>query len=333
MSKHNELSPEAKEENRQDRSLLEENLAYLRANAAGDAEGLYGPQSVTWLMNREPAILLGGLRAILLQIAHPAVAEGVSENSNFRTDIIGRARRTFSAMYQLSFGHLEEAIGAAKRLHSLHERTRGAVEGTSYRANDPKLLWWVLATLIDTTPRLYETFHRPLTQPERERFYQEAKLAAAQFAIPRSLVPETTQDFAAYFKDMLEGDTLRAGQTSRELASHLFNSPYRVGSFDKIISAGFLSPRWRAAFALQWGTQEQAVFNAVVTAGRAAIRATPERLRFVTAYHQAMLRVALSKGETPSLQGRLLNWLAPRIKLPFSTKPVAEDGWRRGPHK
>jgi uncharacterized protein (DUF2236 family) len=318
------------EEKKQDRSLLEENIAYLRANAAGDAEGLYGPESITWLINREATVLLGGLRAILLQIAHPLVAEGVSANSSFRTDILGRARRTFSAIYQLSFGHLEEAIGAAKRLHNLHERTRGVVQGAPYRANDPKLLFWVLATLVDTSPRLFETFHRPLTQEEKDKLYQEVKLAAAQFAIPRSVVPNTMQDFEAYFEDMMEGNTLRVEQTALELSSHLFHSPFKVGTLDEIITAGFLTPRWRSEYQLRWGPKEQTMFGAIVAAGRAAVRVTPERLRFVTAYHQAKLRVALSRGERPSRQGRFLNWLGQKVPLPFTTKPVAEDGWKKG---
>src|SRR5436309_10343098 len=100
--------------------------------AMGDA-GLFGPGSVTWRVNREGALLLGGGRALLLQVAHPLVAAGVAEHSNYREDPFGRLYRTLDTVTTIVFGTTDEAHEAAARLARVHERVKGtANDGTPY---------------------------------------------------------------------------------------------------------------------------------------------------------------------------------------------------------
>src|SRR5438105_3949605 len=86
-------------------ALLDE----LRRSVRRPVEGLFGPGSATWTVIRENALLAGGGRALLLQLAHPAVAEAVAHHSAVARDPLGRARRTFARMYRATFGTLDEA--------------------------------------------------------------------------------------------------------------------------------------------------------------------------------------------------------------------------------
>src|SRR5437763_6926244 len=145
--------------------------------AAMSDAGLFGPGSLTWRVNREGVLLLGGGRALVLQVAHPLVAAGVAQHSNYREDPWGRLYRTLDIVTTIVFGTSEESEEAAARLHRVHSRVTGvADDGTAYEANDPDLLMWVHAPLVDTSLLVYTTYVGTLTQAEREAYYQAQKL-------------------------------------------------------------------------------------------------------------------------------------------------------------
>src|SRR5205085_5742513 len=122
----------------------------MRGRGMSDA-GLFGPGSLTWRVNREGVLLLGGGRALLLQVAHPLVAAGVAQHSNYREDPFGRLFRTLDTVTTIVFGATPDAHEAAARLRRIHERVKGvADDGTPYQATDHDLIMWVHATLVDT---------------------------------------------------------------------------------------------------------------------------------------------------------------------------------------
>src|SRR5579883_2783724 len=130
---------------------------------------------MAWRINGEIAGLLGWGRAILLQVAHPLVAAGVSEHSQFAHDALGRARRlrrTLGAMLTLTFGSYDEAVAVARHIDGIHGRIRGTLAaptgtlaaGTPYFARDPDLLRWVHATYVDSALRTYLLYVGPLSR-------------------------------------------------------------------------------------------------------------------------------------------------------------------------
>src|SRR5262245_50678215 len=136
--------------------------------------------SVTWKLHAEIVLLAGWGRAILLQLAHPLIAQGVAEHSAFSTERWGRARRlaqTLSAMLTLTFGPPEEVQRVARNINGIHDRVHGELPAragvfaahTSYSAHDPALLTWVHATLLDSFLLTYERFVGPLGAEERDR--------------------------------------------------------------------------------------------------------------------------------------------------------------------
>src|SRR5579884_4125047 len=148
--------------------------------------GYFGPKSMFWRVWKERVQLLGAERAVLLQMAHPLVAAGVAQHSNFKTDPLGRLNRTLDTMLTIVFGSKEEADKSLERLAHVHQFVHGELDqdlgvfpkGTKYSAGDPDLKMWVHATLMDTGLKIHEKFIEPLTQEEKEQFYEESKLFA-----------------------------------------------------------------------------------------------------------------------------------------------------------
>ena len=188
-----------------------ERIARLVADKArGEREGLFGPDSVTWLVLRETVLLFGGPRALLLQLAHPSVDAGIEQHSAIASDPLGRSVRTFRATYTLCFGDLASALGVVRAVHRRHTAVVGSTStGTPYRALDPSLLRWVHATLFDTAVRMFETFVRPLSAAERARFQEESNLVEVAFGVAPDEVTSTSEAFDAYVTSVLEGDALR----------------------------------------------------------------------------------------------------------------------------
>src|SRR5436853_991564 len=173
--------------------------------------GLYSDDSVTRRVNRENILLLGGGRALLMQLAHPKVAAAVDEHSDFRSQPIRRLRRTIRMTMAIVFGDRETALAAARSVNHAHGRVRG--EG--YRALDPDLLMWVHATLVDSALVTYEAFVKPLSAAEREDFFQESKVLGSLLGIPGDSFPGRHRDFVDYIDGMIAGGTVAVGPHAR----------------------------------------------------------------------------------------------------------------------
>lgn len=96
---------------------LEVTLDQVRANAAGPVAGVFGPDTITWQIDREAVIFLGAGRALLLQLAHPWVAAAIAEHSKTFADPIGRFHRTFDIVFAMVFGSLDRALLSSRQLH------------------------------------------------------------------------------------------------------------------------------------------------------------------------------------------------------------------------
>ena len=255
--------------------------------------GFCSPKSVLWRVNREPALLLVGMRALLMQIAHPKVAQGVADHSRYREDPLGRGIRTFTAMYSIVFGQRDEAIAAALRVRMIHNRVHGLVADPlpdgfqlAYDANDPELLFWVAATLLDSAVIAYEQFIEPLSSDEKDQFVREAKLIWALFGIPDSLYPDNWAAFEAYMAHMLDKHTLIVTPTARRIYWNLLTGTWlaRLLSPFNYAIAAMLLPQWMAnEFGLKRNLWVRSLFHAMVGSMRLLVRLIPRWLRGVPA--------------------------------------------------
>ena len=247
----------------------------LEAHTAG--RPLFGERSMIRRVNRESVILLGGSRALLMQIAHPLVAAGVAEHSRFEDDRLGRLLRTLHATYALVFGSPEQAAHTAAHVNALHAR----VTGPGYAARDPELLLWVHATLVDSALLSYSRFLRPLTREERCGYFEDCNRVAALLGLPRRLIPRDLDAFEAYLQSTVAG--LEVSDDARRIARALFGmTPLRDLPLvvpARLLAAGLLPPRLRRQFGLGWGPARAAALEATATVSRAVVPSLPRGLR------------------------------------------------------
>ena len=254
--------------------------------------GYYGPGSVAWKIGREAAIMLGGARAVLMQIAHPLVAMGVSAHSSYMRDPLGRAMRTFMLGEMLTFGSLATARTAARTINRLHYHVHGMLpaeagaydSGTPYNARDPELLLWVHATLVDTILLTYKLFIGPLTPAEEDEYYQQSKAVAHLLGLLPSHMPETARDLQQYVHDMVHSNRLAATPQARQLAQQVLfpPAPEVLRPFMHLnsqITCALLPQPVREIYGLEWDIRRQHIFNFLTLSMRLLIPHMPMYLR------------------------------------------------------
>src|SRR5213593_5281455 len=154
--------------------------------------GLFPADSVARRVDRELFLLAGGAAALLLQVAHPLVAAGVDQHSDFRRSPHRRLLRTLDTTLAIVFGERATAESALKRIGRSHAPVRGqAADGRAYRARDPQLMLWVQATLVLTSVRWYEAVMGRLSESERDAYWGEGKFFAGELGVPHELFPAT----------------------------------------------------------------------------------------------------------------------------------------------
>jgi uncharacterized protein (DUF2236 family) len=165
----------------------------------------------------EPAIGFGAGRALLLQLAHPSVAQGVEDHSEFKRNPFKRLQGTLEAVYSVAHGSEELATGVGRRLHWIHT----FIVGPTYQANTPDLLYWVHATLADTALRCFEDYVRPLPPEEAEEFYEQMARVAEVFGVPRADQPADLAEFRTYMDGMF--DSLDVTDVAKDLIGFILD--------------------------------------------------------------------------------------------------------------
>jgi uncharacterized protein (DUF2236 family) len=254
--------------------------------------GFYGPTSMMWRINREAVLLGAGPTALLLQIAHPLVAEGVAHHSTFESDPFRRLHGTVNTTMDLVFGDGRAAERAVARLNGIHARVRGPVHDPqaretweAYRALDPELLLWVQVTLIVTSVRAYSRWVRPLSRNELQQFWDEARSVGVRLGIPLSLSPADWPALTAYWRRMLASDgPIHVTPTARRMAPLIVRPPFRLVpamATDLLALPGlaFLPARLRKEYGIEWGSGRDALAGVLGTAIRGWTRVVPVGLR------------------------------------------------------
>ena len=171
--------------------------------------GILAIDSVARRINRESFLLLGGTAALLMQVAHPLVAAGVDQHSDFRRSPVRRLVRTVDTTLAIVYGERAAAQSALRRIGRSHAPVRGQAEdGRAYRARDPQLLLWVQTTLVLTSARWYEAVMGRLSDAERDAYWAEGKFFAGELGVPEHLFPATYADLERFEADMLRTEVI-----------------------------------------------------------------------------------------------------------------------------
>lgn len=177
----------------------------MNFNTRPAQDALLDSTSVAWDTAARWWAVLGGQRALLLQVAHPQVAAAVSEHSNWEARSLQRLVATLRAMLRLSFGSASAASDQAEALGRVHGSIVGRTDdGVGYDADDPDAQAWVLATLIDSLWEVERRFVGRLSETDRNRSVTETRMLARSFNIDLDRFPADATEFRAWFSSRAE---------------------------------------------------------------------------------------------------------------------------------
>src|SRR5215207_3498720 len=280
---------------------FERGLDAVRSKAASSADGVFGPGSTIWQVDREALVFLGAGRAFLLQLAHPWVATAIAQHSKALSDPIGRFHRTFEIVFTLVFGSLEQALATSRRLHRRHAAISGYLpqrlgqysKGSPYRANEVSALMWVHATLVETALAVHDLVLEPLETERRARYYADCQLLGVLFGIPLDAQPTDWPAFARYFEAMVLSEGLTVGPAAREIGTRVLAGVGRVPipRWYRNVTAHLMPERLRASFGLAFGEEERRSALRALRLIRRVYPVLPTRLRYVAPYHEALGRL------------------------------------------
>jgi uncharacterized protein (DUF2236 family) len=259
--------------------------------------------STGFKLQREIVLLLAWGPAILLQLAHPLVAQGIADHSTFRVERRGRTRRflhTVDAMLQLCFGTEEQARAVLARINAIHDRVHGHLAeaagvfpaGTPYSAHDPALLAWVHATLLDMNMRVYELYVGPLSGAEKDRYCAEASAIEAPLGIPAGRLPRSAGELGRYMDAMLSSGDIAITDNARRLAAAVVYPPAPrwaapALSVVRLPIIGLLPARIREAYQFAWSARDERRLRRSAGLVRRTLPVTPSIVRHWPAARRA----------------------------------------------
>jgi uncharacterized protein (DUF2236 family) len=199
--------------------------AYVRAVPQHPADdGLFGPRSVVWRVNRDRSFPLSAMRSLMMQALHPLAMAGVAQHSTWKQDPFGRLAATSSYLLTTTYGDTASALAAAAWVRKVHTRVRGVdpETGLPYSAEDPALLLWVHAGMVDSIVEITRRYGRPLEPADLDCYVAEMVRFAEIVGVPREDVPTTAAALRAYIESV---DLRQASPAAREAIAVVLDPP------------------------------------------------------------------------------------------------------------
>jgi uncharacterized protein (DUF2236 family) len=245
-------------------------------------------ESILRQIHGERVLLAGGQRSLVMQLAHPLVAAAVADHSDFPARAMERLNRTIELTLALVHGSPREAGHAAARIRSVHRRVTGVAEAggrrEAYRAEDPKLLLWVHATVVDTTMLVYRHFVGPLSARQREVYYEAMKEPARLLGVPDRVIPPDLASFRTYMHEMVTGPDLHATDAGRSLVRSVLRPPVGLAlrpatEAARLVTLALLPERIRELFGLEVGRSARLTLAVTSRASRGILPLLPALIR------------------------------------------------------
>jgi len=258
-------------------------------------DAYFAEDSMIRQVHREFAVAFAGPRALLMQAAHPVAFAGFFASSGALDDPYPRLERTAAAMNTIIFGDRVAADRVSTRVRRVHSRVRGKLDsavgrfpaGTPWAADDPELLLWIIATLVDSSLLVYERYVRPLSPEEREQYWAEYRTVGRLFGLPDTHSPDTVDELRAYLGDMLRSGDLYVSPEARELGVRIVLHPpvpialRPVLELANFVTVGLLPGQLRRQYRLGWDPVRGFVHRGGAEyARRLVVPILPGRLRY-----------------------------------------------------
>ena len=207
---------------------------------------LFATDSMVRVVHLDAAMIVGGIRALLLQSLHPAAMTAMADHSDYKDDPFGRLRRTVDFLGWTTYGTLEQAEQSIAAVKSIHDTVVGTTaEGEAYSANDPHLLMWVHVAEVESFLVAHELFGRPeLSEPECDKYVADMGVIAERLGAdnPPASVAELRSVIDGYRSE------LRLLPQGREaigfLADFPFPAPQKMAYRVLFRAAAGSLPKW-----------------------------------------------------------------------------------------
>jgi uncharacterized protein (DUF2236 family) len=255
-----------------------------------------GPDSLTWQFGSDVRLYLAPLYPLLLQVAHPTVAAGVRDYSDFDRRPWQRLWGTIDYLLMLQYGGAD-AVATGRRLRELHKRFKGVrADGEPYYALEREAYAWVHATLLEAYVSGHRHFGRPMTREQVERFYREYVGLGRLVGVREDDLPSEWNDFRTYFERMTAHQLVANETVARVLRAVRYPAapevPFLPESLWKALrvpaaravylgGVGLLSPQLRARLGIPWTSRDESQFQALGAASRALTPVLPKRLKLL----------------------------------------------------
>jgi len=208
-------------------SLFQRAAAAFAASVPADPadDGFFGPRSITWRVAADLSAPVAGLRSLLLQALHPLAMAGVDQHSDWRADPGARFASTAAYVVATTYGDTATARAAAARVRKIHDTVHGTdtVTGLPYDANDPALLLWVHAALVDSGLAACRLYGAPLSPAEADRYVAEMTAAAELIGVPAGMAPSSVAELDAYLTEVRP--SLTSSASTADTARYLLGMP------------------------------------------------------------------------------------------------------------
>lgn len=215
----------------------------------------------------EGILLAGAGRAILLQLANPAIGRGVAAHSTFTQRPVNRLKGTLTYVYAVVYGTDEQVHEVRRRVNRAHAPVRRAADESSagYNAYDPALQLWVVATLYDTALTVIEKIYGPLDDESADAMYQDYARLGTSLQVPAGLWPKDRAAFGRYWQEQLaalrveeEGALVGRGLLYPEHTALWYRAIMPSARF---LTAGLLPGQLRKDFGLAWSDRHERRFD------------------------------------------------------------------------
>jgi uncharacterized protein (DUF2236 family) len=247
-------------------------------------------------VHREKVVALSGPRALLMMAAHPVAFEGFFMATGALDDPYVRLRRTAEVMDAIAWGPKAEADRKTRRVRAMHARARGVLPrdagrfpaGTPWAADDPELLLWIVACLVDSAVLVYDRYVTGLSYAERDAYWRDYRVVGRLFGLREADMPQSWAEFEAYMSGMLRSGDLHVTPTAREVGIDVVLRPpvplkvRPLVELANVITVGLLPGAIRRGYRFSWDpARALAVRGGAEYVKRVLVPLLPGSLRYV----------------------------------------------------
>lgn len=306
-----------------DEATLRRSLERLKQAPLKSREGLFGPDSMFWEVNRHALVyFIGAVQSVQMQLIHPWVGTAVFEHSKIMSAPRRRAQLTYRFLWSFIYGDLDLVSQRALGLFKVHARVTGSLgesagrhtAGETYAANEAHAMLWVHVTAFWCRVRLYELLVKPLSDAQKHQFVREAKLYAHCFGMPEDIHPGDWQQVEDYVAAMMDSSMLarnEPGMTIRRFLEQSIPRPLRAPVWNFIAQG--LPARNRELLDMPAASPANIARAKRMQALLGFLqRNLPGKVAYVPAYHEAMARIAGKRGP---------DWLTARMNTLILGQP------------